>query len=87
MKLNTKNNKKQIAPLPQENTTKVMDPLEISKLTKEDADTTPKLPITNKNNSNATTKSSFYKNATEISQFLTEESRQKIADEDNVKYY
>ena len=68
-------------------TKKILNPNEISKITKEDANTTPLLPQVKRNNKNATEESSFYKNATEKSKFLTEESRELLKDEEDIKYY
>ena len=66
---------------------KVMNPNEISQLTMEDANTTPLLPKTKRNNQNASEESSFYKNITEKSKFLTEENRGTIGNEEDVQYY
>lgn len=66
---------------------KVMNPNEISQLTMEDANTTPLLPKTKRNNQNANEESSFYKNITEKSKFLTEENRGTIGNEEDVQYY
>jgi len=66
-------------------TKKTMDPVEISKLTKEDASTTPTL-----SNYNAITgdgESKFYTNATEKSKFLKEDVKNLIKNEDDIKYY
>ena len=69
------------------NFSKIMNPNEISQLTMEDANTTPLLPKTKRNNQNANEESSFYKNITEKSKFLTEESRGTIGNEEDVQYY
>lgn len=64
---------------------KVMNPNEISKLTKQDANTTPKLPI--KNVSTGKGKSSFYKNVTEKTKMLSEEARELLGTEKDIAYY
>lgn len=102
MKLNTKNKQKNIPIVKEnkinlppvqttnevvENDTKIMNPNEISKLSIEDAITTPNLPLTNRNNTLATEQSSFYKNATKTSEFLTEESRNILSGQNDIKYY
>ena len=72
-----------IAPIAETN--KVMNPAEISNLTREDANTTPKLPnISVKTDGK---ESSFYRNITETSQAYNEDLRNTIANEDDVKYY
>lgn len=64
---------------------KVMNPNEISKLTKQDANTTPKLPI--KNVSIGKGESSFYKNVTEKTKMLSEEARELLGAEKDIAYY
>ena len=64
---------------------KVMNPNEISKLTKQDANTTPKLPI--KNVSTGKGESSFYKNVTEKTKMLSEEARELLGTEKDIAYY
>lgn len=64
---------------------KVMNPNEISKLTKQDANTTPKLPI--KNVSTGKGESSFYKNITEKTKMLSEEARELLGAEKDIAYY
>lgn len=64
---------------------KVMNPNEISKLTKQDANTTPKLPI--KNVSTGKGESSFYKNVTEKTKMLSEEARDLLGAEKDIAYY
>ena len=64
---------------------KIMNPNEISKLTKQDANTTPKLPI--KNVSTGKGKSSFYKNVTEKTKMLSEEARELLGTEKDIAYY
>lgn len=63
----------------------VMNPLEISKLTPEDASTTPQLSKRRVAKGNKL--SSFYKNATETTQMLSKEAREYISKNDNVKFY
>ena len=72
-----------IAPIAETN--KVMNPAEISNLTREDANTTPKLP--NISVKTGDKESSFYKNITGTSQAYSENLRNTIANEDDVKYY
>ena len=64
---------------------KIQNPLEISKLTEKDADTTPELPM--KKIKKGDKESSFYKNVTETSQMLSEETRQELAKDENIKFY
>ncbi len=66
---------------------KDLNPNEISQLTPQNASTTPKLPKVNRNSLFSDKESSFYRNATETSQFLSQESRNLISSEDDVKYY
>lgn len=81
-------NKKEMPSIVKENKTKkIMDPIEISKMTKEDVNTTPKLPKVERNTKFVDKESSFYRNATETSKFLTDESRNLIANEKDVQYY
>ena len=63
----------------------IMDPLEISKLTPEDASTTPKLRKRKVRNGDK--ESSFYENVTEKTKMLSEEAREYIGKDENVKYY
>ena len=64
---------------------KGLDPIEISKLTKEEANTTPK--IEPKTYAKGNKQSSFVSNIITDSQFLNEDLRQMIGQEDNIKYY
>ena len=64
---------------------KVSNPLEISKLTKEDANTTPPLPKRTYQKGDG--ESSFYNNITEKSEFLNEDLREIMKDEENIEYY
>ena len=66
---------------------RILNPVEISNLTLDDANTTPKLSATKRNNSLSTQKSSFYKNVTETSKFLNENSRNILSKESDVQYY
>ena len=63
----------------------IKNPTEISKLTKEDANTTPKLP--NKKVSTGSGDSSFFENVTKKTKMLSEKSRDIIKTEDDVAYY
>lgn len=63
----------------------IKNPTEISKLTKEDANTTPKLP--NKKASTGSGDSSFFENVTKKTKMLSEKSRDIIKTEDDVAYY
>lgn len=65
---------------------KILNPNEISQLTKEDANTTPKLPVRNRNQSNDG-ESRFYENIRDKTNMLTDEQKEKILDSDEVKYY
>jgi len=67
------------------NDKKTLNPIEISKLTQEDASTTPKL--NNKNYQNGDRVSSFYRNVTKTSEFLNEGLRQEMSKEENIQYY
>ena len=64
---------------------KTLNPTEISNLGKEDANTTPKLK--NRKYEKGNKESSFYENITETSQFLNEDLRNQMRDEENIKYY
>ena len=64
---------------------KVMNPVEISKLTPENASTTPQLSKRRVAKGNKL--SSFYENVTETTQMLSKETREYIAKDDNVKFY
>lgn len=63
------------------------DLIKISKMNKEEASTTPKLPRIERNTPFADKESSFYSNVTEKSKFLSEESRKLISTDSDVKYY
>ena len=80
--------KQNISPLAEQNsqnTRKVLNPTEISNLTYEDANTTPKLP--NRNYVQGNKESSFLSNITTDAGFLNEDLRQEMAKEDNIRYY
>lgn len=64
---------------------KVLNPTEIANLKLEDANTTPKLK--NRKYEKGNKQSNFYKNITETSQFLNEDLRNQMKDEENIKYY
>lgn len=65
---------------------KILNPNEISKLTKEDANTTPNLP-NYKKNKYSDGKSKFAKNVENKVNMLNEEQKNIILSEDNVKFY
>lgn len=65
---------------------KVLNPNEISKLTKEDANTTPNLPNYKKNKYNDG-KSKFAKNVENKVNMLNEEQKSIVLSEDDVKFY
>ena len=62
-----------------------LNPIQISKLTEEDANTTPKLQQRNYRKGNK--QSNFFSNIVTDSQFLDKELRQEMSNEDNIKYY
>lgn len=65
---------------------KILNPNEISKLTKEDANTTPNLPNYKKNKYNDGN-SKFAKNIEDKVNMLNEEQKNSILSEDDVKFY
>ena len=65
---------------------KTLNPNEISQLTQEDANTTPKLPVTNRNKINDGD-SKFFDNIGNKVNMLNEEQKSKILSNDEVKYY
>lgn len=67
------------------NTNKVMNPNEISQLTSESANTTPKLPT--KNVSTGKGESHFVNNIENKTNMLTKESKKLILSDDDVRYY
>lgn len=69
-----------------EKNTKNLNPNEISKLTSEDANTTPKLPIVNRNKVNDGT-SKFWDNINDKTNMLNGEQKNSILSEKEVKYY
>jgi hypothetical protein len=64
---------------------RTLDPLEISQLTPEDANTTPELPTRRYRTGSG--QSSFFENATETTKMLPEEARDLMRTEENIKYY
>lgn len=64
---------------------KLLNPTEISQIKKEDSSATPKLK--NKTYAKGNKISSFYQNITETSQFLNEDFRKTMENEENIKYY
>ena len=64
---------------------KTSNPLEISKLTKEDANTTSPLP--KRTYQKGKGESSFHNNITEKSKFLNEDLREMMKDEETIQYY
>jgi hypothetical protein len=69
------------------NSNKQNDLIQISKMNKEEASTTPKLPNVKRNTPFADKESSFYSNVTEKSKFLSEENRSRISKDEDVQYY
>lgn len=65
---------------------KVLNPLEISKLTPEDANTTPNLPNVTRNKVNDG-ESKFYHNIKDKTNMLNEQQKHTIMSDDEVKYY
>lgn len=65
---------------------KIQDPIEISNLTKEDANTTPKLPKVNRNKI-SDGNSKYWNNILEKTDMLDIEQKNKILNEEEVKYY
>lgn len=63
-----------------------LNPLEISKLRSEDANTTPMLPKVTRNKV-SDGKSKFFDNINEKTNMLTEEQKEHILSDDEVKYY
>ena len=80
----------QIAPLPlnnmQNNQSNIQNPLEISKLTPEDANTTPQLPNINRNRANDG-KSKFASNIQNKTNMLNEQQKNTILSDEEVRYY
>ena len=68
------------------NPNKVLNPVEISQLTPEDANTTPILPNVRRNQSNDGN-SKFYRNIKEKTNMLNEQQKNAILDENEVQYY
>lgn len=64
---------------------KILNPTEISQLTKEDANTTPKLSTQKYAKGNK--QSSFFQNITIKSRFLNEDFRSAMKNEENIEYY
>lgn len=65
---------------------KVQDPIEISNLTKEDANTTPNLPKVKRNKENDGN-SKYWSNIANKTNMLDKNQKSKILNEDEVKYY
>lgn len=63
----------------------VLNPIEISNLTKEDAVTTPKLPSVKRETGDGNSK--FFDNIKDKTNMLSENSKKKILSEEDVKYY
>lgn len=68
------------------NSNKIMNPNEISKLTPKDANTTPSLPTRNRNTTNDGN-SNFFSNIQNKTDMLNEEQKSRILSNDDVKYY
>lgn len=64
---------------------KTLNPTEISQLTREDANTTPKLSTQKYAKGNK--QSSFFQNITNKSRFLNEDFRSAMKNEENIEYY
>lgn len=70
----------------EEKNTKILNPNEISKLTIEDANTTPKLPTVNRNKANDGN-SKFWDNINDKTNMLNEKQKTSILSEEEIKYY
>ncbi len=68
------------------NFNRVLNPVEISQLTSEDASTTPILPNVNRNQVNDSN-SKFYRNIKEKTNMLNEQQKNTILSEEEVQYY
>ncbi len=66
--------------------TKILNPLEISNLTKENANTTPNLPIVNRNEV-GDGNSKFYNNIKDKTNMLNEQEKHHIMSNEEVQYY
>lgn len=66
-------------------TSKTLNPTEISNLKQDDANTTPKLK--SKNYERGNKKSNFFANITEKSKFLNEDFRNVMKQDENIEYY
>lgn len=80
---NTDNN--QLIPIDSNKLKKVMNPTEISKLTKQDANTTPILPTRKVQTGKG--ESSFARNISEKTNMLSEDSKKSILSSNEVNYY
>ena len=78
---NTQNNNINLPPV-----NRVMNPVEISQLTTEDANTTPILPNVNRNRVNDGD-SRFYSNIRDKTNMLNKQQKQSIMSEEEVQYY
>lgn len=68
------------------NSNRVMNPIEISQLTTEDANTTPILPNIQRNQANDG-ESRFYSNIRDKTNMLNEQQKQSVMSEEEVQYY
>ena len=88
---NNENNTSKLAPIREDfentKTNKTLNPIEISKLTKEDANTTPILPAKKSTNKVNDGDSHFAKNIEEKVNMLNTAQKAKILSNDDVKYY
>lgn len=88
---NNENNTSKLAPIREDfentKTNKMLNPIEISKLTKEDANTTPILPAKKSTNKVNDGDSHFAKNIEEKVNMLNTDQKAKILSNDDVKYY
>ena len=86
----TNSSQSQIAPLPlnnmQNNQSNILNPLEISQLTPEDANTTPTLPDVNRNRINDG-ESRFASNIRNKTNMLNEQQKNTILSDKEVRYY
>lgn len=83
---NMQNSNNNIQDVNLSNPNRVMNPVEISQLTPEDANTTPILPNVNRNQANDG-ESRFYRNIKEKTNMLNEQQKKAILSEEEVQYY
>ena len=83
---NMQNSNNNIQDVNLSNPNRVMNPVEISQLTPEDANTTPILPNVNRNQVNDG-ESRFYRNIKEKTNMLNDQQKKAILSEEEVQYY